>query len=109
MSVNLFAYLDTAPTLEQMRETLLAQGVVYRHTLPADERWAYPMHVFGRAELRFVYHAGDPDVGDALVDGRASGDAREAEVGVRVVLVALVRRFGGAIADPRDLQRGAVL
>jgi len=109
VSINLFAYLDTAPSLEEMRDTLATLGLVYRHTLPADERWDYPMHVFGRVDLRVVYHAGDPDSGEALVDGSTIGDAHGAEVGMRMVLVTVVRRYGGAICDPRELQRGAVI
>lgn len=109
MSINLFAYLDTAPSLEEMRDTLATLGVVYRHTLPADERWSYAMHVFGRVDLRVVYHAGDPQSGEALVDGSTIGDTHSAEVGMRMVLVAVVRRFGGAICDPRELRRGAVM
>jgi len=109
VSINLFAYLDTRPSLEEMRDTLAAQGLVYRHTLPADDRWDYPMHVFGRVDLRVVYHAGDPHSGEALVDGTITGDASDAEISVRMVLAAVVRRYGGAICDPRELQRGAVI
>ena len=67
MSIILFAYLDSAPSLEEMRSTLAPLGLVYRHTLPADDRWEYPMHVFGRADLRVVYHAGDPVRREALL------------------------------------------
>jgi hypothetical protein len=109
MNINLFAYLDTAPSLEEMRDTLAQLGIVYRHTLPADERWDYPMHVFGRLDLRVVYHAGDPQSGEALIDGCTSADRRGAEVQMRMVLGAVVRRYGGEIFDPRELQRGAVL
>ena len=109
VSINLFAYLDATPSLEEMRDTLAMLGVVYRYTLPADERWNYPMHVFGRVDLRVVYHAGDPQSGEALVDGSTIGDAHGAEVGMRMVLVAVVRRYGGAICDPRELRRGAVI
>jgi len=109
VSINLFAYLDTTPSLEEMRDTLAMLGVVYRHTLPADDRWDYPMHVFGRVDLRVVYHAGDPRSGEALVDGSTIGDANGAEVGMRMVLAAVVRRYGGAICDPRELRRGAVM
>lgn len=109
MSINLFAYLDSTPSLEEMRDTLAVHGIVYRHTLPADERWNYPMHVFGRVDLRVVYHAGDPQAGEALVDGCTESDADVAEVGMRVVLATVVRRYGGAICDPRELRRGAVV
>ena len=67
MSIKLFAYMDTAPSLEEMRSTLAPLGLVYRHTLPADDRWEYPMHVFGRTDLRVVYHAGDPQRGGCAV------------------------------------------
>lgn len=109
VSLNLFAYLNTTPSLEEMRDTLATLGLVYRHTLPADDRWDYPMHVFGRVDLRVVYHAGDPHSGEALVDGSSIGDGHDAEIGMRMVLVAIVRRYGGAICDPRELQRGAVM
>ena len=109
MTTNLFAYLDTMPSLEEMRDTLAVHGVVYRHTLPADDRWNYPMHVFGRMDLRMVYHAGDPQAGEALVDCSTIDDADAAEVGMRVVLASVVRHYGGAICDPRELRRGAVM
>jgi len=109
MTINLLAYLDTAPSLEEMRETLGLLGILYRHTLPADDRWNYPMHVFGRVNLRVVYHAGNPKAGESLVDSCSNGDLRDAEVQMRMVLGAVVRRFGGEIYDSRDLQRGAVM
>jgi hypothetical protein len=107
MSINLFAYLDTAPSLEAMRDTLAPLGLVYRHTLPADERWDYPMHVFGRSELRVVYHAGDPRRGEALVDTAAAEESHQGQVATQMVVAAVVRDYGGAIYDPRELQRGA--
>lgn len=109
MSMNLFAYLETAPPLEEMRQTLVALGFAYRYTLPADDRWNYPMHIFGRVDLRLVYHAGDPAAGEALVDSSSIGEPADAEVAMRVALVAVIRRYGGAICDPRELQRGAVM
>lgn len=109
MSINLFAYLDTAPSLGDMRQTLAALGFAYRYTLPADERWGYPMHIFGRVDLRLVYHAGDPGDGEALVDGCTIGELPDAEVAMRVALVSVIRHYGGAICDPRELGRGAVI
>jgi hypothetical protein len=109
MSINLFAYLDAAPSLEEMRDTLAPLGLVYRHTLPADDRWDYPMHVFGRAELRVVYHAGDPVRHEAVVDSTVVGDTHQAQVAVQMVLAAIIRHYGGMICDPREFHRGAVL
>ena len=108
MSINLFAYLDTAPSLEEMRGTLAPLGLVYRHTLPADDRWAYPMHVFGRTDLRVVYHAGDPLRGEALVDSATSEDTHQGQVAVQMVVAAVIRHYGGAAYDSRELQRGAI-
>ena len=109
MSLNLFAYLDTAPSLEEMRGTLAPLGLVYRHTLPADDRWEYPMHVFGRADLRVVYHAGDPVRHEALVDSTSAEDTHQGQVAIQMVAAAVIRRYGGTVYDPRELQRGAVL
>jgi hypothetical protein len=109
MSTNLFVYLDTAPSLDQMRDSLAPLGLIYRHTLPADDRWDYPMHIFGRAELRVVYHEGDPGRGEAMVDGRVDQDDHKARVAMQIVLATIVRHYGGTICDPLLLQRGAVL
>jgi hypothetical protein len=106
MSIKLFAYMDTAPSLEEMRDTLAPLGLVYRHTLPADERWEYPMHVFGRTDLRVVYHAGDPQRGEALVDSAATEDTHQSQVAVQMVVAAVIRHYGGSAYDPRELQRG---
>jgi hypothetical protein len=108
MSINLFAYLETAPSLEEMRGTLAPLGLVYRHTLPADDRWGYPMHVFGRTDLRVVYHAGDPLRGEALVDSATSADTHAGQVALQMVVAAVIRHYGGTAFDPRALQRGAV-
>jgi hypothetical protein len=108
MSINLFAYLDTAPSLEDMRGTLAPLGLVYRHTLPADDRWEYAMHVFGRTNLRVVYHAGDPQRGEALVDSAATEDTHDGQVAIQMVVAAVIRHYGGSAVDPRELQRGAV-
>ena len=109
MSINVFAYLDTAPSLDAMRDTLAPLGLVYRHTLPADDRWDYPMHVFGHAELRVVYHAGDPVRRESLVDSTAAEDSHQAQVAIQMVVAAVIRHYGGTAYDPRELQRGAVL
>ena len=108
MSINLFAYLETAPSLEEMRRTLAPLGLVYRHTLPADERWEDPMHVFGRADLRVVYHAGDPLSGEALVDSTTSEDTHDGQVALQMVIAAVIRHYGGSAVDPYALQRGAM-
>ena len=109
MSMNLFAYLETAPSLEEMRASLGTLGVVYRHTLPPDDRWGYPMHVFGREGLRVVYHAGDPLQGEAVVDSMALRDDQDARVTLQLVLSVVVRHYGGTIYDPMLAGRGAVL
>jgi hypothetical protein len=108
MSINLFAYLDTAPSLEEMSASLAALGLVYRHTLPADDRWSYPMHVFGRDGLRVVYHAGDPLQGESVVDSMIGRDDQHARATVQLVLAAIVRHYGGTIYDPKMTHRGAV-
>ena len=108
MSINLFAYLETTPSLEEMRGTLAPLGLIYRHTLPADERWEYPMHVFGRANLRVVYHAGDPLSHEALVDSATTEDTDDGQVALQMVIGAVIRHYGGSAVDPRALQRGAM-
>ena len=92
MSISLFAYLERAPSFEEMRVALAALGVVYRHTLPPDSRWGYPMHVFGSEGLRLVYHAGDPLQGEAIVDSMVGRDDQRACVTMQLVLSAIVRR-----------------
>jgi hypothetical protein len=109
MGTNLFAYLDTAPSLDEMRASLAPLGVVYRHTLPPDDRWGYPMHVFGREGLRIVYHAGDPRSGEAVVDSMIGRDDQQAHVAAQLVLSVVVRHYGGTICDPLLVGRGAVL
>lgn len=109
MSANLFAYLDTAPSLEEMSAALESFGLVYRHTLPADDRWDYPMHIFGRERLRVVYHAGDPLQGEAVVDSMIGREDQQSHMMLQLVLTAIVRRYGGRICDPQIAHRGAVL
>jgi hypothetical protein len=109
MSMNLFAYLDSAPSLDEMRESLAPLGLVYRHTLPPDDRWGYPMHIFVCEGLRVVYHAGDPQQGEAVVDSTIRRDDQQSRVAVQLVLSAVVRHYGGTICDPMIIGRGAVL
>lgn len=109
MSLNLFAYLESAPSLDDMRATLGSIGLIYRHTLPADSRWDYPMHVFGRADLRVVYHAGDPSRGESMIDTCCSQETPQSLVAVQLALTTVVRHYGGTICDPRKIRRGAVL
>jgi hypothetical protein len=65
------------------------------------------MHVFGRADLRVVYHAGDPLRGEALVDSASTEDSHQSRVAVQMVVAAVIRHYGGSAYDPRELQRGA--
>jgi hypothetical protein len=109
MSINLFAYLETAPSLDEMRDSLAPFGVVYRHTLPPDERWDYPMHIFGREGLRIVYHAGDPLQGEAVVDSRARRDDQAERMALQLVLSVVVRHYGGTVCDPQLTGRGSVI
>jgi hypothetical protein len=109
VSLNLFAYLESAPSLDEMRTLLDAHGLVYRHTLPADARWDYPMHVFGKANLRIVYHAGDPMHGESVIDGLSTQDDPHLQATLQRVLGALVQRYGGSICDPRTMRRSNVL
>jgi hypothetical protein len=109
MRVNLFAYLNTAPTLDEMSALLASLGLAYRHTLPADERWRYPMHSFGGEGLRVVYHAGDPLQGEAVIDSMCSDEDQHAQTTLQRVLAAVIHHYGGQICDPSVTHRGAVL
>lgn len=109
MSINLFVYLESTPSLDEIRVSLAAHGLVYRHTLPPDDRWGYPMHVFGRENVRVVYHAGDPLKGEAVVDSMIERDSPHAHATVQLILMMLVRHYGGTICDPKTMGRGAVL
>jgi hypothetical protein len=109
MSMSLFAYLDRAPSLEEIRDSLAPLGLIYRHTLPPDDRWGYPMHVFGCEGIRVVYHAGDPLQGEAVVDSTIGYADQQARVTLQLVLSVVVRRYGGTIYDPLLAGRGAVL
>ena len=108
MSINLFAYLDTAPSLEEMRASLALLGLVYHHTLPADDRWDYPMHVFTSEDVRVVYHAGDPLQGESVIDSTIGRDDPQASATLQLVLGAVIRHYGGTIYDPRVSHRGAI-
>src|SRR5262249_2429768 len=109
MSITLFAYLDSAPSLEEIRDLLVSLGVVYRHTLPPDDRWGYPMHVFGCEGLRVVYHAGHPLHGEAVVDSTIGREDQQARVTLQIVLSTMIHHYGGTIYDPLLAGRGAVL
>ena len=108
MNINLFAYLDTTPSLDAMRGSLAPLGLVYRHTLPPDDRWSYPMHVFGCEGIRVVYHAGDSQEGEAVIDSMIGSNDQQAGAMARLVLAAVVRDYGGTIYDPRTMSRGMV-
>jgi hypothetical protein len=92
-----------------MRDTLTSLGLAYHHTLPADDRWNYAMHVFVGAELRLVYHAGDPARREALIDSTILQDSQETQIALQIALATIVRNYGGQVFDPHELQRGAVL
>ena len=108
MSRTLFAYLTSTPSLEEMDATLDALGIPYHHTLPADERWNYPMHIFERAGVRLVYHAGDAAAGEAMINTSIASDDASADTLVQHTLDQLVDRFGGIIHDPAVGGRGSV-
>src|SRR5512145_659349 len=97
MSINLLAYLNSAPALEEIRTALDSFGMAYLHTLPADERWDYPMHVFARDDLRIVYHAGDPLQEEAIIDTMIRRDDACLLATAQFMLTVLVRRYGGSI------------
>ena len=102
MSQSLFAYLDRAPSLDEIAAEMSHLGLQYRHTLPADERWNYPMHVFGRDDVRVVYHAGDPARAEAVVNTTVRrGDTPDGAAQLQLVSVRVVQRWGGAVYDPR--------
>lgn len=108
VSRTLFAYLTSTPSLEEMGATLQALGIPYHHTLPADGRWNYPMHIFERAGVRLVYHAGDASIGEAMINTRIASDDVKADALVQHTLDRLVDRFGGIIHDPAVGGRGSV-
>ena len=109
MSQSLFAYLDEAPSLDEIAAELSHLGLCYRHTLPADDRWDYPMHVFGLGDLRVVYHAGDPDASKAIVDTTVRrGDTDAGAAQLRLIAMRVVQRWGGEVYDPQLRQRLAL-
>lgn len=109
MSKSLFAYLDHAPSLDEIATELSHLGLCYRHTLPPDERWNYPMHVFGMEDLRVVYHAGDPDASRAVVDTTVRrGDTAVGATQLRLIAIRVVQRWGGEVYDPQLKRRLAL-
>jgi|GEM_PF-6595208 len=106
MSQSLFAYLDQAPSLDEITAELDHFGLYYRHTLPPDERWNYPMHVFGQGDLRVVYHEGDPDSSKAVVNTTVRrGDTPTGATQLQLVAVRMVQRWGGEVYDPQMKRR----
>lgn len=106
MSQSLFAYLDQAPSLDEIAAELTHLGLCYRHTLPPDERWNYPMHVFGLDDLRVVYHEGDPDSSKAVVNATVRrGDTSVGAAQLRLISVRVVQRWGGEVYDPQIKRR----
>ncbi|HEX6292049.1 MAG TPA: hypothetical protein VFZ66_22875 [Herpetosiphonaceae bacterium] len=106
MSESLFAYLDSAPSLDEIATELSHLGLCYRHTLPADDRWDYPMHVFGMDNLRVVYHAGDPHASGAIVDATVRrGDTAVGAAQLRLIATRVVQRWGGEVYDPQIKRR----
>ena len=102
MSQSLFAYLDQAPSLDEIAAELDHLGLCYRHTLPPDNRWKYPMHVFGRDDLRVVYHEGDPDASKAVVNTTVRrGDTSVGAAQLRLISLHVVQRWGGEVYDPQ--------
>lgn len=106
MSQSLFAYLDEAPSLDEIAAELVHLGLAYRHTLPADEQWQYPLHVFGLGDLRVVYTQGDPDASKAVVNATVRrGDTPMGATQLRLVSTRVVKRWGGEVYDPQIKRR----
>ena len=106
MSQSLFTYLDQAPSFDEIAAELNHLGLCYRHTLPADDRWDYPMHVFGLDDLRVVYHEGDPNASKAIVDTTVRrGDTAVGAAQLRLIATRLVQRWGGEVYDPQLKRR----
>ena len=102
MSQSLFAYLDHAPTLDEIAAEMEHLGLDYRHSLPPDERWNYPLHVFGGDDLRVVYSQGDPDSSKAVVNTTVRrGDTPTGAVQLRLISGRVVQRWGGEVYDPQ--------
>ena len=106
MSQSLSAYLDEAPSLDEISAELLHLGLSYRHTLPADDRWRYPLHVFGVGDLRVVYYQGDPGASKAMVSTTVRrGDTPIGAIQLRLVSTRVVKRWGGEVYDPQSKRR----
>lgn len=106
MSQSLFAYLDHAPTLDEIATEMEHLGLDYRHTLPAEGRWGYPLHVFGGNDLRVVYSQGDPDASKAVVNTTVRrGDTSVGATQLRIVSGRVVQRWGGEVYDPQIKRR----
>ncbi len=106
MSQSLSAYLDEAPSLDELAAELTQLGLHYRHTLPPTERWQYPLHVFGVGDLRVVYHAGDPDASKAVINTTVRrGDTSIGATQIRLVSTRVIKRWGGEVYDPQIKRR----
>lgn len=106
MSQSLAAYLDHAPSLDEISAVLTHLGLHYRHTLAPDGTWRYPLHVFGIGDLRVVYHEGDPDASKAVVSTTVRrGDTPAGAAQLRLVSSHVVRRWGGEVYDPQIRRR----
>jgi hypothetical protein len=101
MSTSLFAFLDQAPSLDEIAAEFSRMGLHYRHTLPPDTRWNYPMHVFGTGDLRVVYHAGNPEAAQAVVDTTVRrGDTSVEITQLHLISRRVIQRWGGKVYDP---------
>jgi hypothetical protein len=106
MSQSLSAYLDQAPSLDEIVVEMHHLGLHYRHTLAPDGRWQYPLHVFGIGDLRVVYHEGDPDASKAVVNATVRrGDTPVGVAQLRLISRHVVRRWGGEVYDPQIRRR----
>jgi hypothetical protein len=109
MSARISILLETCPNLVEMQQALATLGLRYKHSLPADERWPYPMHIFGCGDIRLTYSEGDPRLDEAIVEGSLAAGGAAAEVRLRLLFATLCRRFGGSIrADAADLDYAEV-
>ena len=106
MSQSLSAYLDEAPSLDELASELNHLGLHYRHTLPPTERWQYPLHVFGIGDLRVVYQEGDPEASKAVINTTVRrGDTSVGATQLRLVSTRVVKRWGGEVYDPQIKRR----
>ena len=106
MSQSLSAYLDQAPSFDEIAAELTHLGLQYRHTLAPAGHWQYPLHVFGIGDLRVVYHEGDPNASKAVVSTTVRrGDTSVGAAQLRLVSTRVVRRWGGEVYDPQIRRR----